>query len=192
MTTPPHHPTPANSPADRPRDAIPELMRGLPVDLRRDLPIPASTALYPDGTPDFSTVDGRAAFRLATTGRCGICGNPFDREVAFLGGPGAVQARAYHDPPMHESCGEASTRLCPALARHHRRRPTDRRSTGAIPADSSADLPEVWVMWICRGFAVAVPDGYPVFRPQPPIRLRTYAYTPDGRLAETTRPPTRP
>jgi hypothetical protein len=164
---------------------FPELMNALPVDRRRNVPIPAVTARHPDGEPDFSTVDGREAFRLASEGRCGICARPFDEEVAFLGGPGAVAVRAYHDPPMREGCAEASTRLCPHIARRDMRRLSDRRSTGELPAGSSPDKPDRWVMWICRGFGAAVVNARPVFRPAPYTRLRTFTYTADGQLGET-------
>lgn len=168
-----------------PARELPDLMRSLPIDRHRGVPIPAVTARHPDGAPDFSTVDGREALRLASEGRCGICGNPFDSEVAFLGGPGAVAARAYHDPPMHEICAEASTIWCPHLARRDMRRLTDRRSTGVLPATSAEEKPDRWVMWICRGFAAYVVDGMPLFRPTPYLRLRTFTYTDDGHLRET-------
>lgn len=171
---------------------IPDLMLSLPVDLRRGLPIPAVTARRPDGRPDFSTVDGWTALRLASEGRCGVCGNPLDSPVAFLGGPDAVAVGAYHDPPMHESCAEASTRLCPHLARRDMRRVSDRRSTGVLPASSAEEKPEFWVMWICRGFSAYVFDGMPIFEPTPCLRLRTFAYTDDGRLRETPTTALRP
>ncbi|WP_018640705.1 hypothetical protein [Parafrankia elaeagni] len=164
---------------------FPELMRKLPIDRRRNVPIPAVTARHPDGEPDFSTVDGREAFRLASEGRCGICAQPFAEEVAFLGGPGAVAVGAYHDPPMHEGCAEASTRLCPHLARRDMRRLTDRRSTGELPAGNSPGKPDRWVMWICRGFSGAVVNAMPVFLPEPYTRLRIFTYTAEGQLHET-------
>ncbi|ONH52917.1 hypothetical protein CcI49_32825 [Frankia sp. CcI49] len=164
---------------------FPELMRKLPIDRRRNVPIPAVTAHHPDGEPDFSTVDGREAFRLASEGRCGICAQPFADEVAFLGGPGAAAVGAYHDPPMHEGCAEASTRLCPHLARRDMRRLTDRRSTGELPAGSSPEKPDVWVMWICQGFSGAVVNAMPVFLPEAYTRLRIFTYTADGQLHES-------
>jgi hypothetical protein len=173
---------------------LPALIRALPVDRRRNLPIPAATARRPDGEPDFTTVDGATALRLASEGRCGICTGPLAYWVAFLGGPGAVEAGAYFDPPMHESCSEASTRLCPHIARRDMRRVTDRRSIGELAPGSSPEKPDRWVMWICRGFAAHVIDGMPLFVPTPHKRLRTFTYTPDGALHERsdTTPSRRP
>ncbi|KPM50249.1 hypothetical protein ACG83_41250 [Frankia sp. R43] len=164
---------------------LPDLMRSLPIDQRRGLPIPASTARFPDGTPKFSLVDGREALRLAAEDLCGICGNPLDPFVAFLGESKPVVAQVYHDPPMHESCAEASTRLCPHLTRRDMRRKAGRLSADVLPVDSAEERPDRWVMWICRGFTAYVIDGMPLFRPEPYQRLRTFTYGHDGRLHET-------
>ncbi|MBE3206691.1 hypothetical protein IHE48_38380 [Frankia sp. CH37] len=160
-------------------------MRSLPIDRRRGLPIPASTARYPDGEPKFSLVDGREALCLAVEGRCGICGNRLDAVVAFLGAPEATATHVYHDPPMHEQCAEASTKLCPHLAHRDMRRVADRRSAETPSANNTNEKPDRWVMWICRGFAADVVDGIPIFLPTPYIRLRTFTYTDDGHLHES-------
>ncbi|WP_239377482.1 hypothetical protein [Frankia sp. Cj5] len=96
-------PPPGPSPSGRQvRDPdLPALMRSLPIDPRRRLPIPAVTAHHPNGDLDFTTVDGATALRLASEGRCTICGKPFHGPVAFLGGVGAAVVGVYFDPPMH-------------------------------------------------------------------------------------------
>lgn len=173
--------------ADPPNRDLPDLMRSLPTDRRRKLPVPATTARHPSGEPDFTTVDARLALTLAAQRRCGICGGPMEYWIAFLGGPDAVEARAYYDPPMHEECAEASTRLCPHLARQAMRRAADRNSTGELPAGSQDEKPDQWVMWICRDFTAHLVDGAPLFLPAPHKRLRTFFYDPDRTLSEVPR-----
>jgi hypothetical protein len=168
-----------------PASEFPEPIDALPIDGRWKLPIPAVTARRPDGQANFSIIDGAAAFRLATQGRCSVCAQPFENEVAFLGSPEAVTVGAYHDPPMHESCAEASTRLCPHIARRDMRRRPDRRSTRELPVRSSPDKPGRWVMWISWGFGASVVNAMLIFLPAPYTRLRTFTYNADGQLHET-------
>ena len=100
---------------------LPQMNRRLatrPIDPKRRLPIPYAQLVNPDGTANFAAIDGPKALRGAANRDCGLCGQRMGRWVAFLGGPRNVEHGGYLDPPMHVSCAEDATRLCPHLKVH--------------------------------------------------------------------------
>src|SRR5205814_10563823 len=84
-------------------------------DPTRRPPIPYAQLATPAGTANSAATDGRKAFRGAANRDCGLGGQRMGRWVAFLGGPRNVEHGGYLDPPMHVSCAEDATRLCPHL-----------------------------------------------------------------------------
>ena len=176
---------------------VPACLRDLPLCPKRKLPVPFAAARYPDGTGEFSIINPVRVAICARQRRCGICGNPLGRWVAFLGGPRSADPHngAYTDPAMHERCAEASIGICTFIARPR----TVRRSLpiDVIPAgdpegfiDDGDKAATGWVMVITRSYRVVkapARDGgtAALFLPGPHERTRRFLYDgPDGRLVE--------
>jgi hypothetical protein len=79
---------------------IPPRLATRPVDPRRGLPIP-HVSEHGEGRVDFAAVDGARALECAHRRLCGLCGQPHEAQLAFIGGPGGFQQRLYTDPPGH-------------------------------------------------------------------------------------------
>ncbi|MFJ1706817.1 hypothetical protein [Kitasatospora sp. NPDC088346] len=146
----------------------------------------------PDGTADYVSIDGPTALFLAIKGRCGLCAEPIVDVAAFLGGPGAAEAGAYSDPPMHEGCAEAALKLCPHMARQHARRATGSRvpEGSAVPEGFSEAKPEEWVMVLAAGYGTGLMPAegggtVPIFLPGSYEGVRRFVYE-DGVLIEKT------
>ncbi len=82
----------------------------------RGLPIPAAVVIDENGTPDFRVTDVLKWQRLAKARCCGLCGEPLERMMAFVGGPVSHQSRFFTDLPMHRPCAEYALQVCPYLA----------------------------------------------------------------------------
>src|SRR3954447_26510248 len=100
-----------------PRVAIPARLADRPFDDEYGLPIPFVNS-FDDGSHDFGAINRRRSIQCALSRLCGMCGTSLEYDIAFLGGPKAVESRSFTDPPMHVSCAEAALDLCPHLARH--------------------------------------------------------------------------
>jgi hypothetical protein len=159
-----------------------------PTDPRRRLPIPYVQLVNPGGTANFAAIDGPKALRAASTRDCGLCGQRMGRWVAFLGGPRNLEHGGYLDPPMHVSCAEDATRLCPHLARQKvPRRPDGGDPTIITPPGFVEAKPDRWAMWITDSYTwrINAGTGTYVFLPGPPRQIRWWHYV-NGRLAEQT------
>jgi hypothetical protein len=160
-----------------------------PIDPKRRLPIPYAQLVNPDGTANFAAIDGPKALRGAANRDCGLCGQRMGRWVAFLGGPRNVEHGGYLDPPMHVSCAEDATRLCPHLARQRvPRRPDSGDPDIITPPGFVEDKPDRWAMWITDRYTWRInPDtGTYRFLPGPARQIRWWHYL-DGRLTEQQR-----
>lgn len=98
----------------RQRPAIAPRLAARPVDPRRGLPIPYVN-VEDDGTVNFAMVNGRRVLECVRHKLCGLCGQPQDSLVAFVGGIGGFQHRLYTDPPGHLDCMRSAIDLCPYL-----------------------------------------------------------------------------
>ncbi len=156
---------------------LPRMNRRLatrPIDPKRHLPIPYAQLVNPDGTANFAAIDGPKALRGAANRDCGLCGQRMGRWVAFLGGPRNVEHGGYLDPPMHVSCAEDATRLCPHLARQRvPRRPDSGDPNIVTPPGFVEDKPDRWAMWITDRYGgttstAASPSSSPERGPHPP------------------------
>jgi hypothetical protein len=173
---------------------LPARLNNRPKD-RRGLPIPFVQALHADGTPDFTAVDAGKAWEAGRQRRCGLCGEPLDYWIAFVGGPRSARHRQYLDPPMHSDCAFAALELCPHLAVQRAKRARKVSEGTHTPDGFDETKPDEWVVYETRGYTqrrlydrggrIA---GY-VFEPDAAKRLHVYHYT-DGRLrpAVSTRP----
>jgi hypothetical protein len=95
--------------------SVPARVASLPKD-PRGYPI-FFTVAPPDGQPaNHKILNWRNRNRCAEERLCGVCGQPLDYWLAFVGGPMCVDLRAYGDPPMHRECAEYSLKVCPFLA----------------------------------------------------------------------------
>lgn len=95
--------------------AMPDRIAALPRDAR-GYPIQVTAGKGTDGSVDFRAIDMIAWVRCIKTRRCGICGQPMGRHVAFVGGPRSMQARAFMDVGMHLDCARYACQVCPFLA----------------------------------------------------------------------------
>ncbi len=78
-----------------------------------------------DGVPDFKVLDYEKIMRCAKLRLCGICAEKMGRQICFVGGPGSIQHRIFHDPPYHRSCAEYAFCVCPYLLGRVDHRPQD-------------------------------------------------------------------
>lgn len=167
---------------------LPESMKKLVVHERMGLPVPLVNMFGPDDY-DFTVVNGTSALALARRERCGICGERFER-AAFLGGERAAEHQVYSDPPMHEDCALAATRLCPHIARKGMRRASDNhvRQEAITPEEMSLDKPRLWMMFVCTSYKIMVvgPEGerHAIYVPDDKLYVKTWQYGDDGALEE--------
>lgn len=167
---------------------LPETMKLLPVHIRMGLPIPVvNTFGFQDY--DFTTINGKLGLDLARRKLCGICGQRFEH-AAFLGGPRSAEHQMYTDPPMHEACADAATRLCPHIARRNMRRATDNhvRQDAVTPDEMSLNKPDEWMMYVCTEYRIFIAgeEGrqHAIYQPQDQLYVRTWRYTDTGTLEE--------
>lgn len=173
-----------------------------PRDVRRNLPIPYANVIdLETGEYDFKVVSGMRSLECAKTERCGLCAQPLEGIAVFLGGVAREEGMGvYTDPPMHEECAEAATKLCPHLRLSRAKRAGEHRfavETVTGPGWSGAK-PEVWYMTFWKGYAIAmiedvlayvpgyIPDGQGGFEETEMIRQRVFSYDEDGVLTEVT------
>lgn len=135
--------------------SLPDRLAARPVDPRNHLPIPFVNDTG-DGA-DFAVIQAPRTLLCAEKHLCGICGQRLTYWIAFLGGPQSAEAGTYSDPPMHEECAEASTVLCPHIARRapHRSRKIEKRADVHTPAGFVEEKPPGFVMVITRSFTLS-------------------------------------
>jgi hypothetical protein len=102
--------------SERPQDtvALPPRMAKLARD-KRGYPIPYSTLILPDGTPDFAAANEPIRLKCIFDHLCPICGDKLDYWVYFIGGPKSHESRVFFDPGMHEECARYSAAVCPFI-----------------------------------------------------------------------------
>jgi len=140
--------------------SLPSRLADRPVDDEHGLPIPFVNS-YDDGSHDFGAINRRRSIQCALSRLCGMCGLSLEYDIAFLGGPKAVESLSFTDPPMHVSCAEAALALCPHLARHATA-PGDGEGEGRRrlrPGVTTADLfagdrPSEWILYVTHNFEI--------------------------------------
>lgn len=137
-----------------------------------DTPIPARLAGLPrhggfpagfvfavgeNGIPDFTVLDDEKVMRSIREKLCGLCGQPLDYWVTFVGGPRSVQNRRFLDPAMHEDCARYALSVCPFLL--------GQKDYAARKAHAGLDRPDE-VRTLATGnperFALYVTRGYKI------------------------------
>ncbi len=150
-----------------------------PVDPRTQLPIPFVNDRG-DGA-EFAVIQTERSLECARRHLCGVCGERLTYWIAFLGGPQSAERGTYSDPPMHEECAEASTVLCPHLARRapHRSRKIKNRPDVHTPGGFVEEKPPGFVMVITRSFTLS-PNF--IYHAGTIKRRRYYTYDDEGIL----------
>lgn len=163
-----------------------------PMDIHRKIPVPwVNEFTRDDGSlfSNFTAVNGTRCLRSAQDKLCGLCAEPLDYWIAFLGGPKSYQHRTYSDPPMHESCADVAIKLCPHIAlQRHKRAPEDRTTEIDVvtPDGWSVGKPEVWIMGLTRNYTWSVDkNAVVIFSTAPFRRIRTFLYNDKGEIHES-------
>jgi len=96
---------------------MPERIARLKRD-KRGYPITFVTALFEDGTADFSTLDeDRVGYVLAEK-LCGVCAEEHEDIKCAIATPDEKERGIFRDPPMHFECANYALEACPFLASH--------------------------------------------------------------------------
>jgi hypothetical protein len=93
---------------------VPARLRSRP--LFRGLPIPYTTFIAPDGTPDFKITNLIAWMECTRKKLCSVCGQDLDYWVWYIGSPDQVKDQIFFDPAMHEECARYAADVCPFIA----------------------------------------------------------------------------
>jgi hypothetical protein len=179
----------------RPRGAWPPEISHLPVDWRRQLPVPYIVE-RPGGVPNFGVLDPNRAAECYEFRLCAMCGLVMGEEVALYGDVVSLEPDGFYiEAPTHERCMEiALGGLCPFISqeRYPRRRQDDPqvavlgdRETLRHVGRSIAKRPSI--VAIARQYRMAMmlhPDGQmPVYLAPDVVRVRRYGWV-DGLAAE--------
>jgi hypothetical protein len=168
----------------------PEAFQELDVCPQRQMPIPYSTARWPDGRGRFSVNDVARKLECGQRRLCGICGRSLGWWVAFLAQDhGVLTSRTlFTDAPVHEECAEASLTLCPYI--REPRVPRRPHSGAIVPCGHDPAQPKTgWLMYITRAYEIVPQPARGgrqawAFLPGPAKRVRRFAYGGDGVLRE--------
>ena len=145
----------------------------------RGFPITFVTLIQADGTPDFTTIDGRKIVECIRDYKCGMCGRRFFEDetniVAFIGGPLSIENQNFLDPPMHVQCAEYAMQVCPHIAIPTSRYAKPKEGEGReLYQGVHPDRPQKFGMYLVDigGYQVANHGGQPVFIANKPIEVR--------------------
>jgi hypothetical protein len=185
----------------------PACVRDMPVCPKRGLPIPFINEIGPGGVGVFTILDDRQASKCLRGRLCAMCGEPMGAEVALIGDEVSLLPGGFYiEAPVHEDCGLAALGgMCPFMAGQRvPRRDHSADPTVAIVGTTAGHLTEVgrvipkrpWAMAITKTYTPAmIPSSsgglVMVYQAGPVLRLRRFAYGPDGLLAEVTPEPAR-
>lgn len=122
-------------------------------------PIPYTTLILQDGTPDFRVVDEAKRRNCIDKKLCGVCGEKLKRRIAFIGGPWSIENRTFIDPAMHLLCARFAAKTCPYLAGDKRQYAT---TPGKAEKEGSAKLTKLDQPRPER-MAICVSEGYEQF-----------------------------
>jgi hypothetical protein len=73
------------------------------------------TVKIDNGVPQFRTLDEKSRNKCLNWRLCGICGEPLEKIVCFIGGEACCQYKHFIDPGMHSECAKYAALSCPFL-----------------------------------------------------------------------------
>lgn len=126
--------------------------------------------------PDFTATDHDAYLRVVRNKLCGLCGEPLDYYMVFIGGPLSNANRAFLDAPMHLECAEYAVRTCPYLAMRMEGFVTRSHRAGSremTPGLATA-RPDRFGLCVTRGFKLATRNGSVYLHADKPVRVEWY------------------
>lgn len=141
-------------------------LAALDFDEKRKVPVPKSN-VFPDGSVNFTLLNPQAVYKAGKEGLCGICMEPLDYWMAFIGGPISLSNRSYLDPPMHKECALAAVKYCPHINRKvHRRTPDEKydMENTFVSSQSSEEKPDEWIIAITRSYKLVRHEGMFLFK----------------------------
>lgn len=124
------------------------------------MPIPYTSLMLPDGTPDFRVTDYQAWVDVVTNRKCALCGESADLLLWFIGGAKCAEYRCFFDPAMHIDCALYAIEVCPFLACKSDYQPlaTGKAAKAGLKLDVSgiaADTrPDQFFMYATTGYQV--------------------------------------
>lgn len=158
------------------RVELPERMRGKPV--YHGLPVLFTTLIEEGGRPNFRVTDLRRWQECVDKGLCGVCGEPLDKVMVFVGGDRSIANQLFFDPPMHAECAEYSRLVCPFInGGDYSTLPLPPEYT--IILESSAERPKRFGFLRCHRYSmVTVPwngeEAHPLFHAEGVIGIKWY------------------
>jgi len=131
----------------------------------KGLPIPYTTLIDNDDTPNFQAVDQARIFECLAQQLCGVCGQSLrtddeERWLAFIGGEECAKTLEFIDPPMHPECAYYAAETCPYLKNEdgkysnkiNTKAPEDANLTLLYEVDKAR--PKRLMIYFCKGFKV--------------------------------------
>jgi hypothetical protein len=174
---------------------IPPELRHMPIDPKRELPIPYIVE-RPGGIANFGVLDPRRAHECYEHRLCAMCGLVMGAEVALYGDRVSLKPDGFYiEAPIHERCAEiALGGLCPFISQedYPRRRMDDPQvavlgDRAALPAIGRTVAKRPSILAIAHRYQMALmmtDDGsMPVYLASDVIRVRRFAWI-DGRASE--------
>lgn len=130
----------------------------------RGYPVPALVMRDAEGRPDFRVIDSERWLHAVRFHRCGLCGEPMGRSVAFVGGPASLHHRVFTDAGMHPDCAAYALKTCPFLAApsfaYSRTMPDLSGAVTRTLEDVSTRRPDVFGLGVTRGYELlTLPNG---------------------------------
>jgi hypothetical protein len=135
----------------------------------KGMPIPYTTFVGKDGSPDFKVNDTQALLRCYQQRLCALCGQKLPEQIVFVGGPISVANRCFIDAAMHEDCALYAVGVCPYLANPHG------DYSEAVPKHSAdADVhisyypmtgrPAKMAVYYCKGYEIIIHNEMPILK----------------------------
>jgi len=81
----------------------------------KGIPVPYTTLVLEDGTPNFKAIDDEKVWEVKRDGKCSVCGEPLDYWIAFMVEDKEIESRMVFDNPNHEDCLRYAFNVCPWL-----------------------------------------------------------------------------
>lgn len=82
----------------------------------KGIPIPFTTMLLPDGSPDFRVTDHERWLNCVDDDLCALCGEDLPPLNWYIGGDKCVDSKMFFDPAMCLECAIYALVVCPFLA----------------------------------------------------------------------------